>query len=354
MELVPLTPEPRRILIIKPSAIGDIVHTLPILNLLRRRWPEAKLSWLVTPACAPLVENHPQVDEVIQFNRKRYGHAWRSPTASSAFFGFIKSLRDRQFDWALDFQGLFRSGWMSWASGARVRVGFDDAREGATMFYTHPVPSGGWWHQHATGRYLHFASALGCETEPLEYHFAVTETDREVVAGMLPQRYAVLIPGANWLSKRWPAENFAALVGLLKERFGLEAVTIGGPDDAEAGEKIGAPFNLIARTTLPQTIALLEKAALVIGNDSGPMHIAGALNRPLVALYGPTSPILTGPYHRLNSVVRVDVPCSPCYSRTCSHQSCLRWLEVEPVLEQAERQLARANLELSDAKNGGN
>jgi heptosyltransferase-1 len=354
MDLVPLIPEPRRILIIKPSAIGDIVHTLPVLNLLRKRYRNAKLSWLVTPACAALVENHPQVDEVIQFNRKRYGHAWRSPTASAAFFAFIRSLRDRQFDWSLDFQGLFRSGWMSWASGARVRVGFDDAREGATMFYTHPVPSGGWWHQHATGRYLHFASALGCQTQPLEYHFAVSEADRQAVAKMLPEKYAVLIPGANWLSKRWPAENFAELATRMMQRFGLEAVTIGGPDDREAGERIGAAYNLIGRTTLPQTIAVLEKAALVIGNDSGPMHIAAALDRPLVALYGPTNAILTGPYRRLDSVVRVDIPCSPCYSRSCSHQSCLRFLEVEPVMREAERQLERANLNLSHAYFHGN
>jgi lipopolysaccharide heptosyltransferase I len=340
---VPLTPAPRRILIFKPSAIGDVVHTLPILNLLKLRWPAAKISWLITPICAPLVLDHPQVDEVIQFNRKRYGHAWRSPTASAAFFRFMKELRDRQFDWVLDFQGLFRSGWMTWATGAPIRVGFDDAREGAPYFYTHAVPSGGWWHQHAIGRYLHLASALGCAMEPIEFQFAVNDADRASVADMIgaTNRFAVLIPGTHWATKRWPAEKFARLVAPLKERFGLDTIVAGGPADAVEAAQIGAAVNLVGRTTLRQTIALLERAALVVANDSGPMHIASALGRPLVTLFGPTSPILTGPYGRLDTVLRLDIPCSPCYSRTCSHQSCLQWLEIEPVLRLAEKQMSR-------------
>jgi heptosyltransferase I len=344
MPSVPLNPPPRRILIFKPSAIGDVVHTLPVLNLLKRRWPEAKISWLISPPCREVVEGHPQVDEVILFNRKRYGHAWRSPTASTAFVRFIRDLRDRQFDWVVDFQGLLRSGWMTWATGAPIRVGFDDAREGAPMFYTHAVPSGGWWHQHAIGRYLHLASALGCDMGPVEFRFAVDDADRAAAANMLAGigRYAVLIPGTHWATKRWPIEKFAGLVAPLRERFGLQTVVAGGPHDAEMSAKIDGAINLAGRTTLRQTIALLERAALVVANDSGPMHIACALGRPLVCLHGPTSPILTGPYGRMDTVLRLDLPCSPCYSRTCSHRSCLQWLEVEPVLRLAERQMKLA------------
>jgi lipopolysaccharide heptosyltransferase I len=348
MASVPLIPPPQRILVFKPSAIGDVVHTLPILNLLKRRWPKAKVSWLITPICAPLVEGHPQVDEVIVFNRKRYGHAWRSPTASLAFYRFIQGLRERRFDWVVDFQGLFRSGWMTWATGAPVRVGFDDAREGAPWFYTHAVPSGGWWQQHAIGRYLHLAAALGCPMEPVEFQFAVDDADRAAVADMLAgvEKYAVVIPGTNWATKRWPAEKFGQLVGPLKDRFGLQTVICGGPGDAAAAAQIPGAINLVGRTTLRQTIALLERAELVIANDSGPMHIACALGRPLVALYGPTSPVLTGPYGRLETVARLDLPCSPCFSRTCSHQSCLKWLEIEPVLRLAERQMSRTHAPL--------
>jgi len=340
--MLPISP-PRRILIFKPSAIGDVVHTLPILNLLTKRWPDARISWLISPPCAAVVEGHPQIDEVIQFNRKRYGHAWRSPTASTAFFRFIKGLRDRKFDWVVDFQGLFRSGWMTWATGAPVRVGFDDAREGAPMFYTHAVSSGGWWNQHAVGRYLHLAAALGCDMSPVQWQFAVDDTDRATVSNTIPPgKYAVLIPGTNWATKRWPVEKFAKLVEPLRHRFGLQSIVIGGPGDAAIAAGIHNTTDLTGKTTLRQTIALLERADLVVANDSGPMHIASALGRPLVALYGPTSPLLTGPYGRPETVLRLDLPCSPCYSRTCSHQSCLQWLEIEPVLQLAGRQMSLA------------
>jgi heptosyltransferase I len=338
---VPLHPAPRRILIFKPSAIGDVVHTLPILNLLKRRWPEARISWMVTPICAPLVEGHPQVDDVIVFNRKRYGHAWRSPTATAAFLRLMMELRRRKFDWTLDFQGLFRSGWMTWASGAPVRVGFDDAREGAPAFYTHAVSSGGWWHQHAIGRYLHLAAALGCDMEPVQFHFVVDDADRAAAAQYVPlsTRFAVLIPGSHWKTKRWPAEKYGRLAAPLRQRFGLETVILGGPGDEATAAGMQTTYNLTGRTTLRQTIALLERAELVIANDSGPMHIASALGRPLVALFGPTNPILTGPYQRLDTVIRLDLPCSPCLGRTCFHHSCMQWLDVEAVLNLAERQI---------------
>jgi heptosyltransferase-1 len=343
MVSVPLSPAPRRILIIKPSAIGDVVHTLPILNLLKLRWPEAKVSWLVTPGCAPLLNGQPQLEEVIQFNRNRFGHAWRSLTASSAFGRMIAALRRRRFDWVLDFQGLFRSGWITWLTGAETRVGFDDAREGAPAFYTHSVSSGGWWHQHAIGRYLSMAEALGCDREPIEFHFAVDPADRATAAELVPPatRFAVLIPGSLWPTKRWPPEKFGRLAGALHERFGLETVLLGGAADTESAAAIPGRFNLAGRTTLRQTIALLERADLVVANDSGPMHIASALGRPLVAIYGPTNPILTGPYGRLDSVIRLDLPCSPCYGRSCGHHSCMQWLDVQAVLDLAESQMNR-------------
>jgi lipopolysaccharide heptosyltransferase I len=341
MSSVPLHPAPRRILIVKPSAIGDVVHTLPILNLLKRRWPEAKISWLATPVCAPLLDGHRQLEDVIVFNRKRYGHAWRSLTATAAFVRFVAGLRARQFDWAVDFQGLFRSGWMSWLSGAPVRVGFEDAREGAPAFYTHCVDSGGWWHQHAIGRYQHLAAALGCDFEPVEFHFALNDADRAQALELVPllANYAVLVPGAAWITKQWPAEKFNQLAVRLRERFGLKTVVLGGPKDAAVAERVNADHNLAGKTTLRQSIALLERAALVVANDSGPMHIASGLGRPLVALFGPTHPILTGPFRRLDSVIQLDLPCGPCYGRTCFHRSCLNWLDVDAVLNLAERQM---------------
>src|SRR4051794_19524357 len=120
--LVEFREEPRRILIVKPSAIGDVVHTLPVLNLVRKRWPGAKISWLVTPACAGLLEGHPQLDEVILFERRWFGRGWRDPGAAFGLGTFVWGLRKKRFDLVIDLQGLFRSGWLAWMSGAKTRV----------------------------------------------------------------------------------------------------------------------------------------------------------------------------------------------------------------------------------------
>lgn len=323
--------DPERILIVKPSAIGDVVHTLPVLNLLRKRYPTAHIAWLVTPACEGIITGHPQLNEIILFERKK----WTSS------FGLMKTLRAKKFDLVLDLQGLFRSGLFAYATGAATRIGFANARELAPMFYTHTVPVPD-IEVHAVERYLDLAVEAGCERGPVEYVFPTDDADRIAVASMIDvnRPYAVLLPGTNWATKRWPVEKFAALVEPLEKRFGLASVIAGGPDAAPLAQLAPAAVSLVGKTTLRQLVALLEKASLVIANDSGPMHIAAALGRPLVTLFGPTNPVRTGPYERLDSVVRLDIVCSPCYSKKCSHQSCLQWLEVDPVLAEAARQLS--------------
>ena len=341
MTRVDLTTPPRRILIIKPSALGDVVHALPVLNLLRRRWPGSHIAWVVGGAFASLLEGHPQLDEVIRFERRRFGRGWRDPGAAVGLFQFMRNLRRGGFDLVLDLQGLLRSGWMTMRTRAPMRVGFADARELAHLFYTHRVAVHS-QDRHAVDRYLKLCESIGCGRSPVEFTFHVTDEDRQHVTDLLGDErpYAVLLPGTNWPTKRWPVDYFAELVSPLRRQFGLEAVIAGGPDVAEIASQIPRAINLIGKTSnLRQLVALLERADLVIANDSGPMHIAAALNRPLVTMFGPTNPLRTGPYGRLDSVVRLDIACSPCYSRRCSHQSCLRWLHAEHVLAVAEQQL---------------
>ena len=330
---------PQRILIIKPSAIGDVVHALPVLNLLRRKWPEAHVTWVVTPACAGLVENHPQVNETIRFERAMWSRSWRSPGALLNLLRFARRIHSRQFDLVIDLQGLLRSGWIVAETKAAVRVGFANARELGWLFYTHRVPMQ--WEDHAVDRNLCIAEALGLGREPVEFVLAVDDRDRESVSRLVPNgRYAVLLPGTNWETKKWPVERFAALVRPFQERLGLRSVVAGAAGDSELAERIPGATNLCGKTNLRQLVALLERAELVIANDSGPMHIAAALGRPMVVLHGPTSAVRTGPYRRLDTVVRLDNPCSPSFSRKCSHQSCLQWLGIEPVLEVAAKQLS--------------
>src|SRR5207248_5722085 len=272
----PTTPEiplptsaPRRILIIKPSAVGDVVHTLPILNLLRRRWPDAKIAWLVTPACAGLLEGHPQLDEVILFDRKRLGSIWRRPWLWLELRRFTRSLRHRKFDLVIDLQGLFRSGWLAKKTRAPVRVGFANARELAWVFYTHRVPIDT-MEQHAVSRYLKVAQFIGCDDRQVEFVFATTDEDRKYAEELIradknvcPTDYAVLLPGTNWLTKRWPIERFAGLVNPLRQR-GLACVVAGGPDAVAMAKQIPGAIDVTGKTTLRQLTALLEGASLVV------------------------------------------------------------------------------------------
>ncbi|HEX8521198.1 MAG TPA: lipopolysaccharide heptosyltransferase I [Tepidisphaeraceae bacterium] len=342
MPQVDIKNPPQRILLIKPSAIGDVVHTLPVLKLLRRRWPAAQIAWLVTPACSGLLEDHPLLNEVMLFDRKRFGQGWKNPKSLLGLGSFAWQLRQRKFDLVLDLQGLFRSGWLAWQSRAPVRVGFSNARELAPLFYTHRINVGD-PEQHAIDRYLKLIAAIGCETSPVEFDFNVTDADRAKVAQLIDDDhpYAVLLPGTNWDTKRWPIKQFTALAWALKDRLNLDSVVAGGPQDVALGDQIGCQ-NLAGKTNLRELVALLERAALVIANDSGPMHIASALGRPLVTVFGPTNPVRTGPYRRMDSVVRLDIPCSPCYSRKCSHQSCLQWLGIESVIQVAQTQMEMA------------
>jgi heptosyltransferase I len=340
--------EPRRILIIKPSAIGDVVHALPVLPRLRKRWPAAQITWLVTPTCAGLVENHPQIDEVILFDRQRLAAWWRKPSAFLELMRFANRLREASFDLVIDLQGLFRSGWISAVTGAPWRAGFATAREFAPIFYTQFV-DGSVENDHAVERYLKMATALGCEEGPVEFTFAADDADRAYVDRLIPPDvpYAVLLPGANWETKRWPIDKFAQLVKPIREQFGLACVVAGAGGDAALARPILSDFDVIGKTNLRQTVALLARSSLVIANDTGPMHIAAALGKPLVTPYGPTSPRRTGPFGRMESVVRLDIPCSPCFSRTCSHHSCLQWLTVDHVLR-----LAAIELQLSSQSPG--
>ena len=215
-----------------------------------------------------------------------------------------------------------------------MRVGFAAAREGAWLGYTHRVadPPG---LRHAVERYLDVADFLGCGRTPVDFDIRVTDADEaradELLAPLKGRPFALLMPGTNWPTKRWPAAHFTTLATLVESHLSLAPVTAGAADAAEAAA--GVPgLNLTNQTTVRELIALLKRAALVVCNDSGPMHLAAALRRPLVALFGPTDPHRTGPFGSEQSVVRLDVPCAPCLSRRCAHQTCLAALSPGDVL----------------------
>jgi lipopolysaccharide heptosyltransferase I len=343
-----------RILIIKPSSLGDVIHALPVLSGLRRRYPSARISWLVATSCAGVLEGHPALDEIIRFDRQRYGLLGRHPLASLEFARFVSDLRRRRFDLVIDLQGLFRSGFLALASGARVRVGFGNARELGWMFYSHrvAVPDA---EAHAVERNLLCGRMLGLAGGPPRFELPVhSSAAAEVwamlaVGGLLPgQEYLLVGPGTRWETKQWPAEHFAAALEHVAGRTSAAIVLMGMPSERPEADRLaaalaGRAINLAGRTSLPQVIALVAGALAVLMHDSGPMHLATALGKPTVALYGPTSERRTGPYGSAAAVARLDLPCAPCYLKKvsdCPHgHRCMRDLAPDRVAEQVLRVL---------------
>lgn len=338
-------PSYRRILIIKPSSLGDVVHALPVLAALRRRWPEAHLAWLIGASFAPLLEGHPLLSEIIPFDRGRFGRLLREADALDAFGRFVCDLRARSFDLVVDLQGLFRSGFLSWASGARRRIGFADAREAAWLFYTDRVR--GPAQLHAVEKNLRALEPLGISPGPAEFPMALRDDQCRAarrlldgVAGHAVGAFTAIVPGARWPSKIWPPARFAELIDLLAaEPDSPTTVLLGGPAERALADAIVAaarrpPIDLVGRTDLRALAALLGESQLVICCDSGPMHIAAALGRPTVAIFGPTSPALTGPYSKVARTVNLPLECAPCLKTDCPlrHHACMRDLDAPRVL----------------------
>ena len=317
----------RHILLIKPSSLGDIVHAMPTCAAIRRRYPKARLTWLVKREWAGLVERIDGVDRV-----------WPVESTLTGWLSQVFPLRAERFDLAVDLQGLFRSAAIGWLSGSPLLVGFANGREGSPWFYSKrvPVPR---MEMHAVDRYLLVAKAVGAE-EPAkpEFNFRIPQTDHDEVDRLLSR--SGLTPGTSWVAmnvsarwptKRWPAASFAEVADRLQQDGFGAVVMIGGPDDradvaAVNGMMKTRVVDLAGATSAGLLPALLSRASLLITNDSGPMHIAAAAGTPVVALFGPTSAARTGPYGVGHSILTGHVPCSPCFSRTCHNTSSLGML----------------------------
>ena len=335
-----------RILIIKPSSLGDVIHALPVLAAARHTHPDAHIAWLVNEQFAPLLEGHPLLDEVIPFHRRRYGRMWCNPGAFFDFWRFVLELRRNRFDIVLDLQGLIRSGLTSFFCGAPQRHGFADAREGAWLFYTHRIPRAA-TDEHAVDKNLRLARSAGLNAEKPEFPLAPRQAGLDEARRMLSEAagrpldaFIAVLPGARWESKLWPVEHLARLMDLMHDAGLPPVVLLGASDERERTRRAidacrSAPIDLVGATSLRQLTALLFLAERIVCHDSGPLHIAAALNKPTVALFGPTNPARTGPYSPAARVLTHPIACAPCYRRNCpfGHQRCLRDLSPETILE---------------------
>ncbi len=325
---------PRRVCLIKPSSLGDVVHALPVLASLRALWPDAHLAWVVNRGLRGLLDGHPDLDEVIPFDRSALG---LRPDGIATVSRFLVDLRRRRFDLTIDLQGLLRSGIMALATGAPIRVGLADAREGSRYCYTHRVASPG-PESHAVDRLLAVAGLFGAETMPPTFRVAIGPEDGawadSALASVPSPRLAVNV-GARWLTKRWPPGHFAEVARRAARERGAGLVLVGSPEDRplvdelKAGLGAGDALDLCGLTSLPRLAAIASKVDVFLSNDTGPLHLAAATGSKVLGVYTCTSPERTGPYGPAARSVRSCVWCAPSYVKTCPRLECM--VELTPA-----------------------
>ena len=340
---------PQNILIIKPSALGDVATALPVLATLRANFPEAKIAWLVRTEFAPLLEMAPDLDEIILFDRKRLGKWWCNPKVFGELASFLRGLYKSKFDLVIDLQGLFRTGFFSWVTGSKKRFGMKSSRELASFFYTKKVrPDQD--SLHVVDQFLGVASKAGCEKIVTTAKIVVADEIEEQVSMLLKQNdtnsdYAVFIPTAAHTFKYWPICNFAEMASKLTAKFSLKVLATGASGDKAYLDQLviadGSVVNLAGQTDIKQLVGLIKGAKFVLTNDTGPGQIASVLRIPMVMVVGNTNPLRIGPYGRTECAAAI-APDSRCNSvRNPDPEYALENVTVEMVFEKAVRQIEK-------------
>lgn len=344
-----------RILIVRPSALGDVSRTVPALATLRKSYPDAHIAWLVVDTFADVIRHHPMLDAVVPFPRRELSRFGVSVRATRAGLALAKRLRREQYDLVYDLQGLFRSGLLTRLTHAPRRVGYANAREfgwlGCNVRYRIDAP-------HTVDQMLGLLAADGHTPVP-DMRLYLGDADQHWLTTFVQQHqldagYACLAPTARWDCKCWPIEHYAQLARrLLESRVaGDHVVLLTSPseqpriqpllDALSDGERSRV---LVPTTTIGRMMALLSKTRLLVANDSAPLHIAVGFDRPLVAIFGPTDPDAVGPFGRRDAVVQPpccdDPAAAPArngkrYRRHFKDNSFIAQVSVESVWEKIE------------------
>lgn len=321
----------RKILIIKPSSLGDVIHSLPFLNVIKNNFNFAKIHWVIAAGLESLLDSHPMIDKLWIINKDNWKDIKKFKDSFCEIKRLCSELKDESYDMVIDLQGLFRSGFLAKVTDAPIRIGFSEAREGSAIFYTHKIEGGK--EIHAVDRYLKIASALGCNIDEVRFPMTlIIESERIKKIRTELGQYAVIIPGARWKTKKWSPDKFA----LLANNLNCKSLVLGSREDVEISDYIqthsaGKAISLAGKTDIKDLIILIRNAKLAISNDSGPMHIAAACGVPVIAIFGPTNPVRTGPYGSNHIVIKSDIPCAPCYKKKCKSLKCLEGISVEMV-----------------------
>jgi heptosyltransferase-1 len=310
-----------KILIIKPSALGDIVQALPVLTGLKRQWPEAEIDWIVNDSLREILDGHPCLRRVVLYPRKRWTGLHRLPEIKR----WGAKLREEKYDITLDLQGLLRSGLMTWAARSPRRIGLQSAREGSRAFYNELVADNA---LSAAERYLTCLEHLGIPPQPHDFQLAA----RVPRPAGLEAPYIVLHPYSQWRTKLWPWRYYQDLIDAMPEhRFAVVGLGPWFPLRAP-----GRLLDLREQLSISQLVAVLDGAQAVLSTDSGPAHIAAALGRPTLVLFGATDWRRTKPAGPRVSIHTAGLFCSPCLKRRCWRDSqieCMSLLEPLQIRE---------------------
>lgn len=360
----------RRFLIVKPSSLGDVLHAFPAVAALCRE-SGAKADWLIHPAFSPLLKYMPCVENAILFQRKKLG---KISSFFPAYRELKKDLRKNQYDAVIDLQGLFRSALIAKQAKAPYHAGPEKPREGiAKLFYNKHFSQDPGIHALLKNNQA-VAHFLGKKTDEIDFSFTLPVVEENLQsanallenAGISPDQKNCLIglaPGARWITKQWKAEFFAELVSELKKRIpAAHFILLGTSDDIPAAETIislcgNAPHvtSLCGKTTLGDLLELTRMCTLFVSNDSGPMHIAAALDVPVLALFGPTDPVLTGPFTERKTILQPEnVSCIRCMKRQCADMRCQDAVSPVNAADRAvamiRNDLARKNINIIEEK----
>ncbi len=342
------------ILIVKLSAIGDVIHTLPSLAALRSLYPDAHITWVVEEAAADIVKNHPYLNAVIVSQRKSWSKDIQKVNILKPLFNMrslINELRQRRYDLVIDFHGLFKSAIIVLLSRGKRKLGYDSLQELSGLFLNENIPED--MNKHAIDRYLDFPRYLGAKIDHVEF-ILPQNNDAETKVQLLMNKHTLddknfiaINPIAYWETKLWDDVNFARLADMIKNNLKMTVVFTGS--EKSAIERITSKMkkagtNLGGQTTLLELACLYKKARFVITTDSGPMHLAAAVGTPVIALFGPTDPLRTGPYGEGHTIIRTELSCSPCLLKKCPTNKCMKDILPEQVLAAIENKLKRGDL----------
>ena len=355
---------PRNVLLVRLSARGDIVFSSPMVRAFRRTYPGVRITWLAESHTRNLIEHHPELDEVLVWDR----NAWKKLLKERRFLTlireaktFVAELRSRGFDLAVDMQGLLRSGLMTFLSGAPVRIGLRP-KEGSHLFMTRVVDRDRNQGDRAkvSSEYLYLAQALGLDTGDFRMEVPLSAADRGFIdewirAEGLAEGYAVAIPFTTRPQKHWFEDRWAKLLDRVTRELGLPTVILGGPGDEAALGRIrgmaeSRPLSLVGKTSLTQAAAAIERAALVVGVDTGLSHMGIAFDRPTVTIFGSNIPYTEPPTDRARVLVHW-LDCSPCKGNpTCNGDyTCLKLIGVGDVLAAAREVMANGRRERGES-----